>query len=185
VLTYSNNKIVIFLVIVSFLILGIVYINWLFPVHKAIREINKDISYEEQLIDTYKNKINKTDIHDNPDELLTQVPKNPDVDKLLIIIKNAETTSNSSILSIEAINQIGGEALQIEKELPNGVRPITYRLVVASTDYPSLTIFLNTIDQSERIISIVSTRILSDNGYSMNEGDVQAEIVITSYYIVE
>lgn len=177
----TNNKLLIFIVIIPILVLLFFYLNWLWPFQNDVAQLESNVRIEKQRLEQLQTQTSNVESNKNENQTSTDIlPIQPATDQLVLILKEAEAKTSSVIDSIE---EVDAQDNNVEnQEVSPQIERLSYRLNVTAKDYKSLTDFITVLEQSDRLIIVTTSSLDSDTGFNNSSGKVTAEITIETYY---
>jgi hypothetical protein len=179
-----NKKLVVLIIICPLLIIAVLYVSWLSPLQGEVERLESELNYEAQMLEKAKMNVDKKNegIGDTTNSTIARLPMEPSIDELVLLFREAELNSKSTIESIDEVEVTNNIETTEELTLPAGVSLLSYQLTVKAQSYIGLTNFIQTLDEADRITMVTSSNITSENGFNITSGEVRAELNVVAYY---
>lgn len=163
----SNIKKVTITLLVIAIFITALYFYRSSSINEQIKELDEQISKEEELITFIENELN------NYEDLLTKeailkfyskIPAEEGYPQFLQDFNQISTKSNVAITSITS-------NIVVESDL--SYQTLSYNIIASSNSYPSIRLFLQDLYDLERTINITDIQITSNNNQFISEFNIE------------
>lgn len=159
VIRFTRKHIVLLcaLVLVVFSMMIAVYFLFINSINKEIELTKKTIQTEETILQSVTEQLSGTKYKiENSHKLQKKLPVQPSLDQFLMDLEKAEDVSNSMITEMNFDKgELEGLAKTSNKTpIPKDLQRIIAELKVYSPSYDDFALFLNTLEQLERVTKI-------------------------------
>ncbi|MDL4841671.1 hypothetical protein [Aquibacillus rhizosphaerae] len=141
------------------------------PIKNDVQLVKEEIEFQEHIIANAKKKVDDSEQLETSTSLQQKVSVGKQTDQLLLLLKNIQDISNSTInqysISYEPLTteqDTGGNANDQGTQGIAGIETINYELQVNSDNYSQMYTFLQELRSMERIVEINSIQFGSDAG---------------------